>query len=513
MINRKSKNDSWTDLPYDMQLTVMRHLKGNRVLRYHSVSKSFQKLLNDNDLWITYYQQEFGCMDFLENAKSQYLTALLFKEGMSVFNHRPDHGHILFQTINTWLDQFTNQPWAGYYLGMIHYFGTGVVVDKEKGLPLLISSFSKGDHRAAIAIAEFIIQASIDNENNQALNISNDVINALPSALLSAHQKGSPLAARLLGYCYLDGIGVKADINIAMTWFMEALKQNCDQCLPDIVWLISGKASTAMEEDNSEHQDTNDSAIEFLIKQKEFYPCSAEIDFQLGLLYLEVNEIQKAFVCFQSASEHHLAQAFRELGLIYLNHADQLDMMGDNEQNYITALECFRTAFENGDVFAGESLFNFLEDTDHDLVYFKDNFQQHPLLVVQLVNEHYAKLPIDLLAAKSEASIWLQLAAQFGNKDAFAKLSMLCEEQNAHAWVAMGIIYSVGSSAISEMTANAGLAKQCFENAIVLDPEAGKHYLEMAQKEDISGSLVLNQIKELVMSETNMSSSSPYPYR
>jgi len=510
MIDRKDKETSWAALPYDMQLAVMNYLKGNRVLRYQSVSSHFQYLLNDNHLWVKYYQQEFGCMDFFEEAKNQYFAALQFKEATSIFNKRLDHGHILFQSINTYFHEFINHPWVTYYFGMMHYFGTGIVANKEKGLELLISSFNKGDHRAAIAIAELIVRASSENAENQT--IPNDVIKALLPALISAHEKGSPIAARLIGYCYLDGIGVKTDVDIATTWFMEALKKKFDQYLPDIVWVIRGKSSRAMEEDDSWYQAKTNSAIEFLIKQKEFHPHSAEIDFQLGLIYLEVNEFRKAFECFQSASKQNHAKALREVGLLYLNHADQIDMMGDNEYNAM-AMECLRLAFENGDSIAGENLFDLLEDQEQKIRYFKDKFHHDPLLIVQLFYETYANLSQSLLIAKPEASLWLQLAAQFGNKDAFTCLGMLCENQIAHAWIAMGIIYSVGSSAIPEMAANAVLAKQCFENAIVLDPEAGKHYLEMAQKEDISGSLVLNEIKELVMSETNMSCSSPYPYR
>ena len=119
------------------------------------------------------------------------------------------------------------------------------------------------------------------------------------SERLPAHQECAKLGFRKRENCYLEGRGVKKNVNTALYWYEQAAKNGC-----------------------------------------------AEAQFNLGNCYFSgigvIQNYEEAFKFYKAAADHGSAQAYYNLGSCYLEGKGV-------EKNELEALVCYEKAAACGD--------------------------------------------------------------------------------------------------------------------------------------------------------------------
>lgn len=169
-----------------------------------------------------------------------------------------------------------NNSFANFQLGIEYYRG------EITGNPDYITSFNYfkkaayNNHPSAYwMMAKIILDNKITNANEEELK---EAINYLNKSM----ELGNIAAINTLGYCYLNGLGVRKDISIAKKYFEKAASLNYAYAYNNLGKMI--------EKTNYEE------AIIYYKKSadlNESYACN-----KMGLYYLEKKDYQKSFNYF-----------------------------------------------------------------------------------------------------------------------------------------------------------------------------------------------------------------------
>lgn len=107
-------------------------------------------------------------------------------------------------------------PDAMYSYGMLHFSGTTVPMDIEKGEKLLVAAADSGNVNAQSILADMYVRGE---------PLKKDSEKGFKYATMAAKQ-GDARNMVMLGYCYVTGQGVAKDDNQAYYWFNKGAEKN-----------------------------------------------------------------------------------------------------------------------------------------------------------------------------------------------------------------------------------------------------------------------------------------------
>lgn len=432
-----TESDHLQALPPELQLSILNRLDIPSVLKMQQTSCYYQHLLNDHVFWKQKHDQKFLPTPFNDNSnndnKNQYQAAWLYQRA-NLANGK-DRQQIAFQKLFRFLKPHS-RPWTHYYHGLLHHQGEGTKKNTYHGFLKLLDALDYKDYRAAIKIANILIECKINDSElfKKCLSFMIDKhLQLILTLIQSTHHNKIENLSKLLARLYAHGIGVTPDFIQAEKYFIGSMNNTADD-IGELALLRFNSLSNSLQPEQK--------ADETIIYLKSFtnkFPTDA---LQTIITYWSAY----LAVCRRENNEAiHLLQTINHFPFARLQLAHLL-----LEQNQHPQLAIEQLGYINGNQ---EDIARELFDIQTPLYF---SLRERVAATKALTNcrmieiadkvsaEYREEMDMETLAADPYVVWWIQLAAQAGCIQSLEALQSVKPEKYPYICYALGIIYEFG---------------------------------------------------------------------
>lgn len=460
-------SDRIAKLPQELQLEIFNLLNLQMLGRMQQTSRYYNSLLMDNLFWDRKQTIQFLSTPYIDDNKNQYHAALLYHEAMT-------HSDVTKKQIGALrLRRYLQQqlkPWSSYYRGLSFFNGFGVKRDRTIGFRHLLDALDIEDYRAAIFIAQWLVDAKIDEPElfKQLMPLLNDRRQELMHALiLGVHKKKITPVAKLLGSLHAHGIGVEANFAMTEKYYLDVLT-NIANVANDMAQLSLLKFDTlASDLDLEKKAVTTIAYLKTFLDRLPDAPVQSVINCWSAYLEFLYGNHNAAIELLENTPEFphakiFLADLLADIDLPQLGVLRLIELTGTNEDIA-------------GKLFDLQMQFSTVSDSVRRT---RDLTKCSMIELATRVSAIYRReIEMETIACDPYMVWWLQLAAQAGCEESLKALQSVDEKKFPYVSFALAVIYEFGILNSDTIEPNHDKAEYYFN---LTEDENLKKYLQSA---------------------------------
>jgi len=478
-------------LPPETLLHIFSFLNTTEVRKMQQTDSFYNTFLDDSLFWHTKHNQAYPQTPFNNDAKNQYHAAFLFHHAKATTT--PDKQQIGMLKLNRFIKN-NYQPWTNYYKGLMHFQGYGAKRNTETGFMHLMNGLDNEDHRAAIKIAQILVETRFEDRQqfNIYLNLLHpERLSLIHQLLMNIHDPRVENVHKLLARLYAHGIGVTADFAQAEKYHLTTLK-NPPQDLGELARLKFDTLSYTLD-----YEQKAERVIEYLESLRYRVPGEPLgwiINYWTAYLELTRGNEDEAIRLLQTTPG--FTNATLMLNAILAEHQQNMIMplrLVDLIELQLINEDTTNELFDMLLIFSEphEAVKKIRDITNCDMI----------VLAEKMSSLYRDQMTLASLAEHSYAVWWVQLAAQAGCMESLEALQSLNPENYPFIAIALGIIYEFGILNSTNIEANHDKAEYYFNLA------RNSNYLGEYKIAGVDNNFACQDVVDLLESKLNPSPS------